>query len=149
MYVPSEGNGHDSGSVLSDLEERRLGQVEVLEGRVAPAAVVVRQGVVGRAKVCGGDGDGVREAPSRVVVAPHLVACPAAQSVVEQGRAQRCGVCAVPLAVQVAVPACPSCQKTPQNHSTKLHDGDEISACHRSVLLTFCVLLCFFFPFCL
>ncbi len=82
---PSKGNGHDSSTVLSNLQESRLGQIEVLEGRVAPATIVVRQSVVRWAKVCSGDGDGGREAPFGVVVASHLVASPAAQPIVEQG----------------------------------------------------------------
>lgn len=74
VIIPSEGDRDYSSSVLSNLEESRLGQVKVLERRVAPAAVVVRQGQVWRAEVCGCDGDGAGEAPFRVVVASHLVA---------------------------------------------------------------------------
>ena len=96
---PSEGDRDDSGAVLSNLEEGRLGEVEVLEGRVAPAAIVIGQSEVWRAEVGGGDGDGAREAPSGVVVAPHFETSSAAQPIVEQRRAQRRRVRSVPLAV--------------------------------------------------
>lgn len=55
----------------------------MLEGRVAPPAVVVGQTRVWRAEVGGGDGDAAGEAPFGIVVAPHLVARPAAQPIVE------------------------------------------------------------------
>lgn len=77
----------------------------MLEGRVAPAAIVVGESKVRGAEVGGGDHDGTREAPSRVVVAAHLVAGAAAEPVVEEGGAQRGCVCAVALAVEVAVTA--------------------------------------------
>ena len=76
----------------------------MLEGRVAPAAVIVGEGEVRRAEVGGGDDDGAREAPLGVVVAPHLVARAAAEPVVEEGGAEGSGVGAVPLAVEIAVP---------------------------------------------
>nr|ACL53845.1 unknown [Zea mays] len=100
-----ERDGHDAGAVLRDAEEGRLGHVEVRARRVAPAAVVAGEAVVGRAEVGGRDGDGARQAPPPVVVAPQLVAGPARRAVVEQRRAQRRRARAVPRAVQVAVPA--------------------------------------------
>jgi hypothetical protein len=84
----------------------------VLPRRVAPAAVVVGQRVVGRAEVGGGDGDGLAaEAEARVrrVVAGDPVALPAGGAVVEQRRAQCRRVRAVPRRVEVAVPARPTC----------------------------------------
>ena len=81
--LPSEGDWDNPSAVLGDLQEGGLGQVEVLEGRVAPATVVVGQGEVRRAEVCGGDGDGAGEAPLGVVVATQLIARPARQAVVE------------------------------------------------------------------
>ena len=81
----------------------------MLEGRVAPPAVVVRQGEVWGAKVCGGDGDCAGQARFWVVVASHLVTRPTAQPIVEQSRAKRRSVCAVALAVQVTITASTSC----------------------------------------
>ena len=105
---PSEGHGHDPGTVLSDLEEGGLGQVKMLEGRVASPSVVVSEGVVWRAEVGGSDHNGPREAPPGVVGALHLVACAAAEAIVEEGRAKRGGVRAVTLAVEVAIATSPS-----------------------------------------
>lgn len=51
----AKGHGHDPGTVASNLEEHGHGEVEVLLGRVAPN--LGRLGVVGRAKVGGGDPD--------------------------------------------------------------------------------------------
>ena len=82
-----ERNGDNSCSVLGNLQEGRLGQVEVLEGRVAPPTVVVSERRVWRTKVCCSDGDGPREAPFGVVVASDLVARPTAQAIVEQSSA--------------------------------------------------------------
>lgn len=76
----------------------------MLEGRVAPAAVVVGEGEVGGAEVGGRDGDGSGQAPFGVVGAGHFVASAAAEAVVEQRRAQRHRVRPVPLAVQVPIP---------------------------------------------
>lgn len=101
---PSKRDGDDAGLVVSDLLEDGLGEVEVAEGRVAPTAGVVREGVVGRAEVGGGDDDGAREAPAVVVDAADLEAGAAAEAVVEEGGAQRRRARAVPLAVQVPVP---------------------------------------------
>ena len=92
------------------MEEGRLGHVEVRAGRVAPAAVVAGEAVVGRAEVGGRHGDGARQARTPGVVAPQLVARPARRAVVEQRRAQRRRVRAIPLAVQVAVTASPACK---------------------------------------
>lgn len=104
LLLPSEGNWDNPSSVLGNLQESRLSQIEVLERGVAPATIVIREGKVGRAKVGCRDHDGPWEAPPGVVIAPHLVAWPAAQAVVEQGSAQSCSVGAIALAVQVAIP---------------------------------------------
>jgi hypothetical protein len=77
--------------------------------RVAPSAVVAGKAVVWRAEVGGRDGDGARQARPPGVVAAQLVAGPARRAVVEQRRAQRRRVRAVPVAVQVAVPASAAC----------------------------------------
>jgi len=110
MYLsPPVGDGHDAGAVLRDLEEGRLRHVEVRARRVAPAAVVAGEAVVGRAEVGGRHGDGARQARLPVVVAAQLVAGPARRAVVEQRRAQRRRVRAVPRAVHVPVPTRAAC----------------------------------------
>jgi hypothetical protein len=108
LISPPVCDGHDAGAVLRDLEEGRLRHVEVRARRVAPAAVVAGEAVVGRAEVGGRDGDGARQARLPGVVAPQLVAGPAGRAVVEQRRAERRRVRAVPAAVHVAVAARPS-----------------------------------------
>lgn len=105
---PAEGDGDNAGVVLSDLEECRFGEIKVLEGRVAPTTVIVGEGVVGRAEVSGGDGDGAGEAPFGIIIAPHFVARPAADAGVEQRSAQRRCVRTVSLAVQISIAAGPS-----------------------------------------
>jgi hypothetical protein len=79
--------------------------------RVAPPAVVAGKGVVGRAKVGGGDQDGgaTGVAPLWIVSALDLEASPAAETAVEQGSAQCSCVHAVALAVKVSVPTSASC----------------------------------------
>ncbi|RWW59243.1 hypothetical protein BHE74_00033834 [Ensete ventricosum] len=116
---PAEGDGDDAGAEPSDLEEGGLGEVEVLQGRVAPSAVVVGEGVVGGAEVGGGDDDGGREAPPGIVGAPHLVAGAAAEPVAEERGAEGGGVGSVALAVEVAVAASPSCGV---NHAGELFE---------------------------
>lgn len=77
--------------------------------RIAPPAVIGRQRKVGRAKVGRRyeNGRTASVAPLRVVGALDLEAGPTAEPVVEQRRAQRRRRDAVPLAVQVPVPARP------------------------------------------
>lgn len=69
--------------------------------RVAPAAIVVGQSIVGRAKIGGGDEDGraTGVAPLRIISALELETGTAAKPIVEQSRAQRCSVYSIPLAV--------------------------------------------------
>jgi hypothetical protein len=84
--------------------------------RVAPAAVVAGQRVVGWAEVGGRDGDrnaGLAERRVRpLAVAGDLVALAARRAVVEEGSAQRRRPRAVALRVQVAVPARAACRNT-------------------------------------
>lgn len=110
MRLPPVGDGDDAGAVLGDLEEHGHGEVEVGPGGVAPAAIVVGEGVVGGAKVGGRDQDGRTSgvAPAWVISALDLETSAAAQPIVEQRRAQRRRVHAVPLAVQISVPARPT-----------------------------------------
>jgi hypothetical protein len=91
------------------VEEGGFGHVEVRARRVAPAAVVAGEAVVGRAEVGGRHGDGARQARPPGVVAAQLVAGAARRAVVEQRRAQRRRVRAIPAAVHVAVPASAAC----------------------------------------
>ncbi|KAF3774714.1 hypothetical protein EJ110_NYTH52512 [Nymphaea thermarum] len=87
-FLPSECNWNNPRPVPSNLQKSRLSQIKVLEGRVAPPAIVVRQHIVGRAEVGGRHRDRARQAPLRVVGALHLVAGPAAQPVIEQSSAK-------------------------------------------------------------
>jgi hypothetical protein len=114
--LPAVGDGDDAGAVLGDVEEHGHGEVEVRAGRVAPAAVVGGERVVWRAEVGGRDQDGgppwPAPPPPGLLLAPDLEARAAAEPLVEQRRAQRRVVHAVPLAVQVAVPAGAACSAT-------------------------------------
>lgn len=93
---------------MSDLEEHGHGEIEMRARGVAPAAVIVWQGVVGRAEIggCHQYGGAARVAPLAVLrrVALHLEAGAAAEPVVKQRRAQCRRVHAVTLAVQISVP---------------------------------------------
>jgi hypothetical protein len=101
-------DGHDAAAVDGDALPRRLRHVEVAARRVAPAAVVAGLRPVGRAEVGGRHRDGARPgpAPPRLArVAGDGEAGAAGGAVVEQRRAQRRRVPAVPAAVQVAIAA--------------------------------------------
>ncbi|KAF7816436.1 factor of DNA methylation 1-like isoform X1 [Senna tora] len=104
-------DGDDAGAVLGDLEEHRHGEVEVRPGRVAPAAVVAGESIVGRAKVGGRDEDRrtAGMAPLWVIATLDLEARSAAKSIVKQSSAQSRRVHTVPFTVQVPVPTCSSC----------------------------------------
>ena len=96
-------DGDNAGAVLGDSEEHGHGEVEMGAGRVAPAAVVVGEGVVGRAEIGGGHhyGGPARVAPLGVLhrVALDLEAGSAAHAIAEQRGAQCRRVHAVTLAV--------------------------------------------------
>lgn len=79
--------------------EDGLGEIEMLLRRVAPTAVIVGKCVVWWAKIGGRDQNRARETPLWVIDTPDLKASAAAQPIVEQGCAQSCCVCPVPLAV--------------------------------------------------
>jgi hypothetical protein len=83
----------------------------------------VRQQPVGRTQVCRRHRDH-RRAPvaPRRAHAPHLVARPATVPVLEQRRAQRRRVRAVPSGVQVAVPARATCKKKSRNLLSKCQE---------------------------
>jgi len=57
LEVPAVRDGDNAGTILCDFKEHGHGEVEVLSGRVAPAAIVAGESVVRRAEVCGGDED--------------------------------------------------------------------------------------------
>jgi hypothetical protein len=101
----------DAGPVDADVLPRRLRHVEVGPPRAAPPAVGQR--VVGRAQVGGGHRDGAAGFAGLAArtrrVAGDEVALPAGRAVVEQRRAQRRVVHAVPGVVQVVVPARAAC----------------------------------------
>ena len=81
------------------------------EGRIAPSAIVIGEGVVGWTKVGCRDGDGVMQAPFGVVIALQLITSSAPLSVVEESCAESRRVCTVALAVQIPVPTCSSCNQ--------------------------------------
>ena len=112
MLLPPEVHRDNAGLVDGDGGPRRLRHVEVAAGRVAPAAVVAGQRVVGRAVVGGRDGDGrARLAHGALAgVADDCVARAAHGAVVEQRRAQRRVVQPVAGVVQVAEPTRSSCR---------------------------------------
>ena len=103
---PAETDGYDSGAVVRDLEEHGHGEVEVGPRRVTPTSIVAWLSEVGGAEIGCSDEDGgaPREAPLGFVVTLDLETSTAAQSVVEQSRAQRRRVHSVPLTVQVSIP---------------------------------------------
>jgi hypothetical protein len=106
--VPPVLDGHQAGASLGELVEHWRGEVEVHLRRVAPAASVVGERVVGWAEVGGRHHCGAPPA-APAAGAPDLEARATPQPVVEQRRAQRRRVFPVPRAVQVAVPARSSC----------------------------------------
>jgi hypothetical protein len=58
------------GNVLED----RLGEIKMVLRRITPAPCIVRQGIVRRAEIGGGDHNGARQAPFGVIHAPDLIA---------------------------------------------------------------------------
>jgi hypothetical protein len=106
---PAVEDGDNSRFVDSNLLVSGNSHVEMLERHVAPSTVVVGQIRVGRTEVCCRHSHcSSRYTPSRLV-AFDLKACPTAQAVVEEGRAQSCCVRSIALAVQVSIAASTSC----------------------------------------
>lgn len=56
-YIPLEQNRDNSTSVDANLFPGRLSHIKVLERRVAPASIVVRESKVRRAEICGSNGN--------------------------------------------------------------------------------------------
>ena len=106
-------DGDDATFINTDLLPGRLGHVEMRPRWVAPAAVVIGEDVVGRAKVRGRDGDRhTRLAKQRIralSVACELVALPTRGAVIEQHGAQRRRACPVPFREEVTIPARATC----------------------------------------
>lgn len=102
--LPAEINRDDPGTVCGDLQEHGHCEVEVGARGVAPPTIVVGEGVIWRAEVCGSDEDGgISRAARSVVGALDLKAGSAAQPIVEQCSAQCCIVNSVALAIQISV----------------------------------------------
>lgn len=108
---PPISDGDDSGMVLGNVEEHRLGEVKMVQRRVAPAAGGVGKGVIGRTEIGGGDQNRAWKTPLRVVHALDLIARPAAQPIVEQGSANSGGVPTEPLTVQIPIPTSSACSQ--------------------------------------
>jgi hypothetical protein len=84
---------HDASPVDADVLPRRLRHVEVLPGRVAPAAAVAGKRPDGRAEVGGRHGDGRADLASLLPTQPRWVALdgvalPTGRAVIEQSRAK-------------------------------------------------------------
>lgn len=97
--------------VLGNVEEDRLGEVKMVERRVAPAAGSAGKGVIGRTEVGSSDQNGARKAPFGVTHALDLIARPTAQPIVEEGSANSRSVGPVPLTVKIPIPTSPTCSK--------------------------------------
>lgn len=108
-HLPSEEYRDNPSTILSNLQESRLSQIEVFERRIAPPAIVIGQSLIRWAEVGGRDNDVTMEAPFGVVVASHLVTCSTAQTTVEESSAQSRRASTVPLAVQVSITTRTSC----------------------------------------
>lgn len=105
-WHPSEENWDDASFPVCDAREHRLRQVEMPQGRVAPAAVVVGQSVVGRTEVGGRDRHfGSAWEAMLGAVAHDGIASSTLGTVVEKHAAQRCRLCAIALPIQVPVAA--------------------------------------------
>jgi hypothetical protein len=117
MSVPAVENGDDSCLKDTNLFISGNGHVEVLERHVAPSAVVIRQGKIGRTEVgcCHSHGSAGYTPPR--FIALQLEACPAAEAIVKERSAQSCRVRSIALAVQIPIPASTACKFTVTNIS--------------------------------
>lgn len=75
-WYSTKGDRDDSSTVLCDLKKGRFRHVEMLEWRVAPAAIVVGESKVRRAEVGGSDSNGSRKTPFRIICTSHFEASP-------------------------------------------------------------------------
>lgn len=100
---------NDPCLVLSNGLKPGLRHVEVRPWRVAPPTIITRQGIVGRAKISGRNGDvGALNAPLRHLdrVTHYLITPSTSLAVVEQSRAKCCRLCAVTVCIQIPIPTC-------------------------------------------
>lgn len=83
--LPAVNDGDNSGTVFSDMEEHRHGEVEMRARRVTPTAVVVRQSIVRGTEVSSSNEDGRTSgmAPLWVIVTLDLKTRSTTQSIVE------------------------------------------------------------------
>lgn len=94
----------DAGVVLSNAEEDGLGEVKVVEGRVAPAAGVIRKCIIGRTEIGCSDQNRAMEAPFRVINALDFITRPTVQPIVEKSSANCCSVGSVAFTVKIPIP---------------------------------------------
>jgi hypothetical protein len=109
-FIPAVVDGHDAGLPERNLLERLDGEEEMVVGRVAVAAGVGREAVVGGAEIGGRDDDGgAGEAVLEILHALHLVAAAARRAALEQRGAQPHRRHPVPVLPQIPEPARPIC----------------------------------------
>ena len=104
----------DATAVDADLLESRLRHVKVGERRVAPAAGIVGECIVGGAEVGGGDNDGgACMAPLGISsgIAPELEASTASEAGIEEHGAKGGSVGSIARGVKVAVATGTTCKK--------------------------------------
>lgn len=85
--LPSVLYRDDSGLVLCDLLEYRLGEIEVVLGWVAPPSCIIWECVVGWTEIRGSDTNGSRDAPLPIINTLDLVTRTASCSFIEQSSA--------------------------------------------------------------
>lgn len=73
----------------------------MLQGRIAPTAIVVGESQVWRAEIGSSDNDASGITPSGVVAALELVAGSTGQAIVEESSAESC--CVGAMAIQIAI----------------------------------------------
>lgn len=100
---PSVLNRDNSSPELSNVLENRLREIKVLQRRITPTTVVIRERIVGRAEVSSSDNDRAGKAPLRVIVALDFIASTATEAIIEQCSAQSRGVGTVALAIKIAI----------------------------------------------
>jgi len=109
-HIPAVLDGHDAGFPEGNLLERLDGEEEVVVGRVAVAAGVGGEAVVGGAEVGGRDDDGgAGETILEILDALDLVAAAARRAALEQRRAQPHRRHPVPVLAQIPETARPTC----------------------------------------
>jgi len=122
---PFVSHRHYSSFVLGNVLEDRLREIKVVLGRVAPTPIVVRKSIVWWAEIGGCNHNGARQTPPGVTHTLDLIARPTAQPIVEQGCAQSCSVCPIPLAIQV--PIATSSTHCPRSITTPIEGSMSIS----------------------